>query len=440
MVCAACDRIGANAPSQATPIQGDGKIVAVGTALTPGIDEEANDSDFVVARYNPDGSLDTGFGDKGIVTTAVGVVGNDARAVTVQGDGRIVLVGAATSIVAPSFALIRYDPDGSLDTTFDGDGIVTTDIGVHQAFASAVAIQGDGKIVAVGDSYNGINPVFAVVRYNRDGSRDTTFDGDGIVTTSVGLGRKDFLSSSGGRATAVAIQGDQKIVVAGPAWHGRDYHDFTVVRYERNGWLDLSFGDRGIVTTAVGAKEDEPRAIAIQTDGRIIVAGSAFDAGKFNFAVARYNADGTLDTTFGHGGIVTTAVGAGIDEATSVALQRDGKIIVAGGARTGVSGREFAVVRYNIDGSLDTSFDGDGRATTVVGATSTYKGMGDYVTSLGVQRDGKIVAVGLAHDQAGRPNVLAVARYNEDGSPDTSFNGDGKTLTSIGAQPTAREP
>src|ERR1051325_5285566 len=207
---------------------------------------------------------------------------------------------------------------------------------------------------------------------------DTSFNGTGIVTTPIGSGH-DFGNSA-------AIQGDGKIIVAGQTWNGSNY-DFAVVRYNGDGTLDTSFNGTGMVTTAFGSGTDIGSSVAVQEDGKIVVAGYSLIGTSSDFAVARYNPDGSLDTSFNGTGKVTTDIGGGFDVGHSVAMQGDGKVVVAGWSFAGFS-YDFALVRYNSDGSLDTSFNGTGKATTDIG------GSADEGFSVVIQEDGKIVAAG----------------------------------------------
>ncbi len=331
-------------------------LVIVGITSEIPISNAVSGSRFVIAGLNnvpiTVKNLDTTFGSAGKVITDIG--SNDyARAVAIQGDGKIVATGfAAESIfgsVPPrtsTFALVRYNTDGSLDTTFGSAGKVTTAIGsAADDYASAMAIQSDGKIVAAGTSWNGTpNFAFALVRYNTDGSLDTTFGGTGKVTTSI---------VSDNQAYAVAIQGDGKIVAVGRSWTGGNY-DFALARYNTDGSLDTTFGGTGKVTTSIGSGDDVADAVAIQGDGKIVVAGtSSTGAPNCDFALVRYNTDGSLDTTFGTNGMVITAIGTGINIANAVVIQGDGKIVAAGYSNNGPGlSYNFALARYNTEGAL----------------------------------------------------------------------------------------
>ncbi len=241
------------------------------------------------------------------------------------------------------FALVRYTTNGALDLTFGTGGIVTTDFGDGSYDQGhSVAIQTDGKLVVAGWIVNGGNDDFAVVRYTTNGSLDLTFGTGGIVTTPVGGGFDD--------AYSVAIQTDGKLVVAGRSRNGTN-NDFALVRYTTNGALDLTFGIGGIVTTPVGSADDLGHSVAIQTDGKLVVAGFSDNDANYDFALVRYTTNGALDLTFGTGGIVTTPVGSYVDYAYSVAIQTDGKLVVAGMSNNGTNG-DFAIVRYNGEGEI----------------------------------------------------------------------------------------
>ncbi len=369
-------------------IQPDGKIVVAGES------HNGSNDDLVVARYNSDGSLDMRFGDSGQKITTFGSSEDHGYGVVIQPDGKIVVAGDSNNGSNYDFAVVRYNSDGSLDATFNSTGKVTTAIGSGHDIGRSIALQPDGKIVVAGYSHNGSDYDFAVVRYNSDGSLDTTFNSTGKVTTDIS-GATEF-------GYGVVIQPDGKIVVAGASYNGSDY-DFAVVRYNSDGSLDTTLNSTGKVTTAVGASNDYGREIALQPDGKIIVAGYSDNGSNDVFAVVRYNSDGSLDTTFNSTGKVTTVVGSNDSFGYTVLLQSDGKIIVAGRSNNG-SDNDFAVVRYNSDGSLDTTFDSDGKIATDFGSGA------DSVYALALQSDGKIVASGLADN--GSNTDFALTRYS----------------------------
>jgi uncharacterized delta-60 repeat protein len=364
-------------------IQDDGKLVAVGFSFP--------DADFKVARYNPNGSLDTSFSGDGRQTTDFGDLAQ-AEDVAIQGDGKIIAVGTTGTGNDADFALARYNPNGSLDPTFSGDGRETTDFGLG---ANGVALQGDGKIVAVGPATGG---AFGLARYNPDGTLDPSFSGDGRQMTPFG--------PFDDQAAGVALQGDGKIVAVGVA-SGRD---FGIARYNSDGVLDSSFNLSGRQTTDFGGS-DQAKGVAIQSDGKIVAVGAA--GGEF--ALARYRADGSLDASFSGDGKQTTDFGGLDDGATGIAIQSDGKIVAVGKASIG----DFALARYNPNGSLDTTFSGDGKQTTDFGNN-------DGAAGVTLQDDGKVIAIGRSGGD------FALARYNPNGSLDTTFSGDGKQTTDFG--------
>jgi uncharacterized delta-60 repeat protein len=366
----------------AVALQANGKIVAAGRS-----DVTNGNPRFALARYHPNGTLDTTFSGDGRVATDFAAGFDQAEAVAIQGDGKIVAAGFATIGGDFDFALARYNTDGSLDSTFDGDGMVTIGFaGIHD-FANGLAIQGDGKIIAAGSA----GADFALIRFNSDGSRDLTFDGDGVVVT-------DFAGGSDS-AEAVAIQADGKIVAAGSV--AVPNTDFGLARYNTDGSLDSTFDNDGKVTTDFAADRDDAFAVAIQADGKIVAAGGAAVSFNFDFALARYNPDGSLDSTFDGDGKLTTDFDGDDDDAFGVVIQRDGKIVAAGRAS---STDLFALVRYNANGSLDAGFSEDGKVVT------DFSGGGsDQAHGLAMQGDGKFVAAGC--HSCGTASDFALARY-----------------------------
>src|SRR5712691_10142284 len=315
--------------ARAVAVQSDGKIVVAGRATI------GSNFDFALARYNTNGTLDTSFGTGGKVTTAISSSHDEIYALAIQPDGAIVAAGRAKTNSYYDFALARYTASGVLDTSFDTDGKLTTAIGTRSDEAYGVALQADGKIVAAGRAYmSGYD--FAAVRYNSDGSLDTSFDTDGKVTTK-------FVTSVD-EAYAVAIQADSKIVLAGRVQNG-SYYDVALARYNTNGSLDTSFDTDGKVTTSISTTTDEAYAVAVQSDAKIVVAGRTTVGSTFDFALARYTTSGGLDSRFGTGGMVSAGSGTSTDEVYAIAIQPDAKIVVAGRATIG-SNYVFAVARY----------------------------------------------------------------------------------------------
>ncbi|MDD5214961.1 MAG: FG-GAP-like repeat-containing protein [Methylococcales bacterium] len=367
-------------------LQSDGKIVVAGYSHPDFY------SIFTIVRYNENGSLDASFNGNGIATTAVGLYGGETKAVAIQTDGKIVAAGIFNNGDWDS-TLVRYNTDGSLDTSFDSDGIVLSASNPGVDTWNSIAIQGDGKILVAGYKNNGTDADFALARYNSNGSLDSSFDNDGIVTTDFG---------SYEEANSVAMQSDGKILVAG---------DTHLVRYNSNGSLDTSFAGDGTVENGLNFVST----VKVQADGKILVVGETF--GNLDFSLTRYNNDGSLDTSFGGDGLVTTDITAGASEsAQSVAIQSDGKILVAGTTGGGTYA-SLVLVRYNNDGSLDASFGDGGKTSTVISNGGVNN------VSVAIQTDGKIVLSATSHNLSGSSvSDIALVRYNSDGSLDKSFN------------------
>jgi len=386
-------------------IQPDGKIVAAGTSGTlpflPFFESPA--LDILVVRYNINGSLDSTFGSGGIVTTDLGANDN-ALSVALQADGKIVVAGRGSPNNVSGFTVVRYNTNGSLDTTFGSGGIVTTPTGEFSA-AQDLAVQSDGKIVVTGSGSLGIT----VVRYNTDGSLDNTFNDDGI-TRELPPGFEVFRINV---AWGIALQTDGKIVVAGESIDnsqniGTD--DFLLLRYNPDGSLDSTFDGDGLVLTEFATRQNSARDIVIQPNGKILAAGSSFQDGGSLVALARYNTDGSLDTSFDSDGIVVGATNSSDRYiANALALQSDGKILVAGDSLDSSGILVLTVSRYNSDGSSDTTFGGDGIVTTSFGTHTT-------ATAVAPQTDGRIVAAGYTNfaidfNTLNLISDLAVVRY-----------------------------
>jgi uncharacterized delta-60 repeat protein len=373
----------------ALAVQPDGKLVAAGYS------DSGSTYAIELARYNRNGSLDTSFNGTGKVTTAIGSSDDEVYALALQPDGKLVAAGYSYNGAHYDLALVRYKPDGSLDTTFNGTGKVTTAFGSNDSGANALVVQPDGKLVAAGWSHNGSDYDFALTRYNPDGSLDTSLNGTGKVTTPIGVGWDS--------ANALVLQPDGKLVAVGVSRNGSD-QDVALVRYNADGSLDTNFNGTGKVTTPIGAGWDSANALVLQPDGKLVAAGSSYQGAVTNndAALVRYNPNGSLDTSFNGSGKVTTPIGSADNGAFALALQPDGKLLAAGRSWSG-SGYDFALARYNPNGSLDTSFNGSGKVTTVMGAGS------DNANAIALQPDGKPVVAGYSHN--GSKFNFALARY-----------------------------
>lgn len=386
-----------NSSLSSLAFEANDKIIAAGFAGNEGT------SDFALARYNYNGSLDKSFSSDGLQTTDFGYPFDYPNAfaagIALQPDGKILATGLS-ALTASSFFIGRYNTNGSLDKTYDGDGKLIQSLSFDEGNTQYVkaAIQRDGKIVAAGHTLKEIDvrdPI--LVRYNTNGSLDSSFSNDGMQTADVNI-------------TSIAVQRDGKIVVAGQKI--QNYY-FTVSRYNTDGSLDSSFSNDGELRSDVSMPS-----IAIQSDGKIVVAGGN-DLINADFALARYNVDGSPDSSFSGDGKQKIDFGDQ-ESANSLALQDDGKIVVAG---TQFYLGKLAIARLNSDGSLDKSFSSDGKDSAnfagEIGATSVAVG-----------RDGKIVVGGIFPYLQDLSSFIV--RYNSNGTIDSSFSDDGKELTNFG--------
>jgi uncharacterized delta-60 repeat protein len=351
-------------------VQVDGKIVAAGNK------RDGIFSDIVVARYNADGTLDNTFGNNGINSLTIDSTYSVAKAIEMQPSGKIIVAGSSKNGNTRDFILVRYKTNGNLDNSFGTNGIVTTDLNAgSDDYVYAEAIQ-DGKIIVAGGSDHHL----ALCRYNGDGSLDTAFDFDGKLTVN-----------SFGEGTCMKLQTDGRIIVAGG--------DF-IVRLLSDGSMDNSFGTNGSVYLP-----HQVSAIALQLDGKIVLAG-----GTPGFVVMRLDTTGTYDSSFGSAGIVTTSQNSWscfrAQRATSIALQADGRILVGGFALCGLlmSWGEFAIARYNMNGSLDNGFGSGGIVETSFYTAWSFSGA--------ISHDGKIILAGTKEISSISDNEWVLMRYH----------------------------
>jgi uncharacterized delta-60 repeat protein len=376
------------------------------------------------------GDLDPTFGTGGQVTTDFSRSTDIANAVALQPDGKLVVVGQTyknNDYTGEDFAVARYNTDGTLDTTFGVNGKVRTDFPGLAAVASSVLVQPDGKILVAGGAF----PLFTflgdfeLVRYNPNGSPDTSFGNGGIVTTS--------FPGQGSYAFALALQSDGKIIAAGTDFvnfssEDSSNTDFGLERYNSDGTPDTTFGNGGQVTTDFDGFNDDAFSVLIQPDGKIVAVGSAKNPATFyDFAAVRYLANGTIDTTFGVAGKVRTDFGhADFDQARSAVLQPDGKIVAAGTAIwNNTLSQPFALARYTSNGTLDTTFSSDGKLFIDFGSFD------QTAYSVFLQPDGKIVTAGYPNTESSDSDFL-LARLKTNGSLDRTFGIGGKVRTSFG--------
>ena len=364
--------------------QADGKLVLAGYSNNSG------NTDYSIVRLNADGSLDSSFGTGGKLLIPVGDYLDQAYSVIQQADGKLVLAGYSNRVGDNDYSIVRLNADGTLDTDFGTGGKLLIAVSSLTDIAYDVIQQTDGKLVLVGNSntYNGSDSDFSIIRLNADGTLDTSFGTGGKSIIPVG--------STWDYARSVIQQSDGKLLVAGYSLLGvSNSFDMTVVRLHPNGLLDSSFSDP--VFRIPGKvflprfENDAALSVIQQSDGKVVLAGYNQNGSSYDFSAVRLNLDGSMDLGFGNGGKVTIPVGSASDYAFSIIQQADGKLVIAGISNNG-SNDDFSIVRLTTDGSLDTSFGIGGKSLIPVG-TST-----DYAHSVIQQADGKLVLAGYSYN------------------------------------------
>lgn len=364
---------------------------------------------YTLQIFGSAGTLDTSYGpnNTGVSIIAIGR-SNDLQRIAVQADNSLIGVGTVT-VLATATGICSFTSTGTFNTELNGIGYEQLAIGSNTVI-QAIALQPDTKAVVAGSAMENGTLKYILARYSINGLLDSTFGGSGYVTTDIG---------GGSSAYALVVQPDGKIVAGGIGGQGAP--NFALARYNSNGSLDTTFGEQGIVRTTVGYISNI-YALALQVDGKILAAGYCWNLETNICALARFNADGSLDTTFGIDGIVTTQVG-NVSQLQTIALQQDGNIIVGGYTTNDRLHYSSLLMRYDSTGILDPSFNGTG----IVITTLTYSSV---INALALQSDGKIVTGGYGFGALN--TTFALARYLPSGTLDTSFGTNGVTLTAIG--------
>jgi uncharacterized delta-60 repeat protein len=364
-----------NASANAVTVQPDGKIVAAGYII-----DTANIGGAAIWRFFPDGSPDPSFGNGGKVTTAFGGTQDAANDVILQPDGKILITGytKSQSNQILDFFVGRYLPNGSLDTSFSFDGKVITDMNQGDN-ATDILLQPDGKILIAGTTWPS-NQAMAVLRYNTDGSLDNTFGTNGKLSFNFGNSTEGY---------ALALQPDGKILVGGAAISGPGFV-FALARLNPDGSFDTSFSFDGKVTTNFSSNTDVIFSLHVLSNGNILASGYSYDGFKTDMAVACYLPDGTLNTAFGSNGKVLVGATAEDGAVRSMVVQPDGKILLAGNASVNVN-YDFAVVRLTAAGTRDSTFGNNGVVTTPIGNST------DLCFGVAMQPDGKILLAGQSY-------------------------------------------
>lgn len=359
----------------AVAVQTDGKIVVVGDTDFFGT------LDALVMRFHVNGSADSTFDSDGRRIYREPRADDHGQAVAIQADGKLVVAGYSSLFGTNDALMLRFTANGGLDTTFDRDGRrIFNSNGDDRIYAVAIH-SSNGKIVAAGNTtLFGTNDIL-VLRFLADGRLDSSFAGDGSL--ALNLPADDFVR-------AIALQSDNKIIVVGYTNVFGD-QDFAITRFNENGSLDTTFASDGRqVIRRFG--DDHAQAVALEPTGngrrKIVVAGYSNAGGSNDFVAVRLNPNGSLDSSFHADGQVVISSFGGDDRAQAIALQADGKIILAG--YTDASGtNDFAVARLHANGNLDEAFGTDGRVVT------RSFGGDDRALGVAVSPvDGKIVAAG----------------------------------------------
>ena len=371
-------------------VQANNRIVAVGMTHSGGSDN------FAIVRYLTDGTLDLSFSGDGIVDIDFDGGSDEARDVLLLPNGNILVGGTARIGGDLDFAFVLLDPNGELISAFDGDGLMTFDFNDTDDKLSRIALHGD-RIYAVGSWLHNSEEEYAIAAFKLNGAPETAFSGDGKLVFDVGAGA-DIASS-------IAVQLDDKILVAGYTGVGFA-KEFCVVRFKTDGSLDNTFSTDGIVIPDVGTIDDRAYAIAIQDDQKIVVAGSSYGETGYDFALVRLLSDGNIDIDFGDDGYTVETIGPFFDDARDMVLQPDGKILVTGYAAQAASDADFGLARFTRDGVLDNTFSSDGKVITIIGSGESE----DEAHAIALQPDGKIVIVGEAENSSGNLD-FALARY-----------------------------
>lgn len=381
-------------------------------------------------------TLDPNFGIGGKVITHIGNNQDAITSIAQQTDAKIVASGVSKEADHEFRTIVcRYNTDGSIDTSFGIGGKVALNYLFHESINSKLKLQSDGKILIatnVGDMES--NYDFLLVRLNNDGSYDSGFGTNGIVITNFETG------NTGNTVRSVELQADGKIILAGEC-SGNDgianqFENFAVARYNSNGSLDTTFGTNGRVVINIGSNSlstysiDGIYAVKLQSNGKIILGGYT-DAQNtidvYNSVLVRLNSDGTIDTTFGTNGMTITNFEASSAGINTLLINNDDTIVSGSIVNFNSNGNtKIGLLKYNANGNLDMTFGTNGRTITQVNTTV----MLDTVWDLVLQPDGKIVAAGYSFNTT---IDMLLMRYNSNGSLDPSFDGDGILLTDFGS-------
>ena len=377
-------------------VQPDGKVVTVGFS------EDLGTSKLTVFRYLPAGNLDETFANQGVFEGTFNAVTNHAQAVALQPDGKILVAGYVTSIQPikqnnEDLLVLRFNANGTLDNTFGLNGVQKLNLEFNER-PVGIQLTSDNKILIAGTEFKSTTANFFVYRLNSNGNVDNTFGTDGVKRVFITNGAWNYCH-------AMTLQPDGKILLAGEVKSFTGF-SFALIRLEANGDYDTSFSGDGKTTNNIGSTDDGATAMALQADGKILLGGySVTTNSKTALVLTRFNPDGSLDGTFGASGDILMQLGTDYCSIADLCLTPSGKIMVAGTAKRYPSYFDFFLARFKSDGSLDTDFGDQGVAYT------DYEGHYDGITDAQILPDGKLLVAGMGVKPSNSISEFLLARY-----------------------------
>lgn len=387
---------------RAISILPDGKLLLAGASY----DERL--VDLFIARFDRSGRLDSGFGNQGIITSPIGSGNDRVQAISVQPDGKLLVVGARHNGQDLDTSVSRYLLDGSLDTSFAQGGIFKISMGVGNDIANAVALQSNGSMVLVGTGHDDVGNIgYTAIRLNAEGALDTSFGNGGKLVL-----RLSGESAGQDVATQVVVDAQSRILIGGTVLNGIQ-KELGLVRLVSSGARDSAFGNQGQLIIAVSEADDEPTALAVQSDAKVLVAVSVFKSGKRGVALYRLSENGAFDE-FGE---QSHAAGGSLSTVNQIRVLDDGKILLVGSFYHRETRSDFAMERYLASGYLDPAFGKVGRVQSPVSKDN------DSINAVLVGSDASLIVAGVVNE-AEKKLGMCLAKYDAEGMMDIRFGQD----------------